>query len=150
MALDIMAGGNLKVSVGTAGTTLATDFKEVPEVAVFTTSGYESQIITVTTFNSAYNRKLLGTKSVPDIELSVNYLADDPVHQQLEKLADDQKRCQIRLDYYSDATHTTGFYVVYNCYVSSTTISGDKDQVIVKAFTLAVDGGALESGVIEA
>lgn len=149
MALDIMSGANLKVSVGTAGTTLATDFKEVPEVAAFTTSGFESVVIDVVTFNSAFNRKILGSKSVPDIELSVNYLADDAVHKQLEKLADDQKRCQIRLDYYSDASHTTGFYVVYNCYVSSTTITGDKDAVITKAFTLAVDGGALESGVIE-
>ncbi|ENC1132677.1 hypothetical protein ABJ736_000853 [Escherichia coli] len=149
MALDIMSGANLKVSVGTAGTTLATDFKEVPEVAAFTTSGFESVVIDVVTFNSAYNRKLLGTKSIPDIELSVNYLADNAVHQQLEQLADEQKRCQIRLDYYSDATHTTGFYVVYTCFVSSTTIAGDKDAVVTKAFTLAVDGGALESGVLE-
>ncbi|WP_157508015.1 hypothetical protein [Enterobacter hormaechei] len=56
MALDIMSGANLKVSVGTAGATLATDFKEVPEVAAFTTSGFESVVIDVVTFNSAYNR----------------------------------------------------------------------------------------------
>ncbi|HAM4852309.1 hypothetical protein KEQ18_09525 [Escherichia coli] len=57
MAMDIMSGANLKVEVGTsAGNVLATDFKEVPEVAGFTTSGFESVVIDVKTFNSAYNR----------------------------------------------------------------------------------------------
>lgn len=148
MAMDIFSGSNLKVEVGTAGTVLATDFVEVPEVGTFTTSGFESTVIDVVTFNSAYNRKLLGTKSIPDIELTVNYLADNAVHQKLEQLADEQKRCQIRLSYYEDATHTTGFYVVYTCFVSSTSIAGDKDAVVTKAFNLAVDGGALQSGIL--
>ncbi|MGR2854753.1 hypothetical protein FY046_01695 [Erwinia sp. 1181_3] len=146
--MDIMSGANLTVEVGTAGTTLATDFEIVPEVAAFTTSGFESTVIDVVTFNSAFNRKLLGTKSIPDIELQVNYLADNEVHQKMETLADEQKRCQVRLSYYEDATHTTGFYVVYQCFVSSTTIAGDKDAVVTKAFTLAVDGGAVKSGVL--
>ncbi|EFN8907598.1 hypothetical protein D6912_23245, partial [Escherichia coli] len=147
--MDIFSGANLKVEVGTsAGTTLATDFKEVPEVASFTTSGFESVVIDVVTFNSAYNRKLLGTKSIADIELQVNYLPDNEVHQQLETLADEQKRCQIRLSYYTDATETTGCYVVYTCFVSSTTIAGDKDAVVTKSFNLAVDGAAIESGLL--
>ncbi|HDR2686695.1 TPA: hypothetical protein QHU51_004721 [Escherichia coli] len=149
MPMDIFSGANLKVEVGTsAGTTLATDFKEVPEVASFTTSGFESVVIDVVTFNSAYNRKLLGTKSIPDIELQVNYLPDNETHQLLETLADEQKRCQIRLSYYTDATETTGCYVVYTCFVSSTTIAGDKDAVVTKSFNLAVDGAAIESGLL--
>lgn len=148
MSFDIFSGANLKVEVGTAGTTLATDFEVVPEVNTFTTSGFESSVISVKTFNSAYDRKLLGTKSIPDISLAVNYLADNEVHQKLEQLADDQKRCQIRLSYYEDATHTTGFYVVYTCFISTTTIGGDKDEVVTKTFTLAVDGAAIESGLL--
>lgn len=150
MAMDIFSGANLKVEIGTAtaGKTLATDFVEVPEVNTFTTSGFESTVITVKTFNTAYDRKLLGTKSIPDINLAVNYLADDEVHKKLEQLADNQKRCQIRLTYFEDATHTTGFYVVYQCFVSTTTLGGDKDEVVTKTFTLAVDGGALASGIL--
>ncbi|WP_169308621.1 hypothetical protein [Raoultella planticola] len=41
-----------------------------------------------------------------------------------------------------------GFYVIYTAFVSSTTIAGDKDEVVTKAFTLAVDGGAVESGLL--
>ncbi|QEM90835.1 hypothetical protein FEI17_09330 [Kosakonia radicincitans] len=148
MAMDIFSGANLVVSVGTAGTAVATDFEVIPEVAAFTTSGFESTVISVVTFNSAYNRKLLGSKSIPDIDLSVNYLPDNAVHQKLEQLADDQSRCQIKLEYFTDATQTEGFYVVYTCFVSTTSLSGDKDEVVKRAFTLAVDGGAVDSGLI--
>ncbi|EDT6685364.1 hypothetical protein UJ50_004443 [Salmonella enterica subsp. enterica] len=149
MAYDIFSGANITVSIGTsAGKVLATDFQVVPEVSSFATSGFESVVIDVVTFNSAYNRKLLGTKSIPDIDLQVNYLPDNAVHQKLETLADEQKRCQVKLEYFTDATKTAGFYVVYTCFVSSTTIDGDKDQVVTKSFTLAVDGEAIESGLI--
>ncbi|HFJ4330405.1 hypothetical protein [Serratia liquefaciens] len=146
--MDIFSGANLKVEIGTAGTVVSTTFETVPEVASFTTSGFESAVIEVVTFNSAYNRKLLGTKSVPDIELNVNLLRNDEVQQKLETAADLHKRIQVRLSYYEDATHTTGFYVVYNCLVSSTIISGDKDVVITKKFNLVVDDGAVASGVL--
>ncbi|WP_318389589.1 phage tail tube protein [Enterobacter sp.] len=149
MAMDLFSGANIKVEVGTsAGKAIATDFVEVPEVNTFTTSGFESTVISVKTFNSAYDRKLLGTKSIPDINLAVNYLPDNAVHQKMEQLADDQKRCQIKLSYFEDATQDTGFYVIYTCFVSSTTIGGEKDEVVSKTFTLAVDGGALDQGLI--
>lgn len=146
--MDIFSGANITVEVGTAGSTLATDFKVVPEVAAFTTSGFESTVIDVVTFNSAFNRKLLGTKSTDAIDLTVNYIPDDVVHQLLESLADEQKRCQIRLSYYEDATKTTGFYVVYTAFISGSTIDGDKDKVVNKKFTLAIDGGSLANGVL--
>ncbi|CSE34632.1 TPA: phage tail tube protein [Shigella sonnei] len=149
MAMDIFSGANLTVEVGSsAGKTVATDFVEVPEVNTFSTSGFESTVISVKTFNNAYDRKLLGTKSIPDISLAVNYLPDNAVHQNLEQLADDQKRCQVKLSYFTDATKKEGFFVIYTCFVSSTTIGGDKDEVVTKTFTLAVDGEAIDSGLI--
>ncbi len=148
MAMDIFSGANLRVSLGSAGTTVATDFVEVPEIGTFTTSGFESTVIDVVTFNSAYNRKLLGTKSIPDIELQVNWLPDNEVHQKMEKLADDQKRCQVKIEYFDDATHTTGYYVVYQAFISTTTVAGDKDAVVTKSFNLAVDGAPKALGLL--
>lgn len=146
--MDIFSGSNLKVELGThTPGTVATDFVEVPEVNTFTTSGFESTVISVKTFNSAYDRKLLGTKSIPDISLAVNYLPDDVVHQKLEQLADDQKRCQVKLSYFTDATQSEGFYVVYTCFVSASTIGGDKDEAVTKTFTLAVDS-KVDSGLL--
>ncbi|ENN8393446.1 MULTISPECIES: hypothetical protein [Serratia] len=147
MSFDIFSGANLKVEFSTtSGSTASTDYKVIPEVASFTTSGFESTVISVKTFNSSFDRKLLGTKSVPDIDLEVNWLPDDVTHMAMEKAADDQSRCQVRITYYEDATHTTGFFVVYNVFVSSTTVSGDKDEVVKKTFKLAVDQGSIASG----
>ncbi|WP_213712556.1 phage tail tube protein [Cedecea lapagei] len=146
---DIMTGANVRVHVGTSGKVLATDFKEVPEVAVFPTSGFERVVIDVVTYNNAYNRKLVGTKSVPDIDLTVNWLADDEVHQLLEKMSDLGKRVQVKIEYFEDETQETGVYIAYNAFVSSTAVSGDKDAVVQKGFTLAVDGGPVSSGIID-
>ncbi|WP_440490646.1 hypothetical protein [Serratia nevei] len=147
MSFDIFSGANLKVEFSTtSGSTASTDYKVIPEIASFVTSGFESTVIDVKTFNSAYNRKLLGTKSCPDIDLEVNWLPDDVVHMSLEKAADDQTRCQVRITYYEDATHTTGYFIVYNVLVASITVSGDKDEVVKKTFKLAVDKGSVASG----
>lgn len=149
MAFDIFSGANLKVEFSkTAGTTAATDFKDIPEVANFTTSGFESTVIDVVTYNSPYNRKLLGTMSVPNIELEVNWLPDDEIHLELEAAATSQVRGQVRISYYEDATHTAGTYVIYNVFVSSTTVSGGKDEVVKKNFTLAVDQGPVGKGLL--
>lgn len=149
MAMDIFSGANLTVEVGSsAGKTVATDFEEVPEVSSFTTSGFESTIISVKTFNSSYQRKVLGSKNIPDISLAVYYLPDNAVHQKLEQLADDQKRCQVKLSYFTNPTKTEGFFVIYTCFISSTTLGGDMDEMVTKTFTLAVDGEAVDSGLI--
>jgi len=150
MAMDIFTGMYIKVEIGSAGTAVATDFEEVPEVVSFPTCGFESAKTTIKTFNSAYDRVLLGTKSVTDITLDVGYLPDNEVHQKLEQLANDQKRCQIKLSYFEYEDEDAGFYVVYQCFVSSSQISGDKDELVKKTFTLVVDGKPKDEGVISA
>lgn len=146
--MDIFAGANLGVSIGTAGTTESTTWTAIPEIASFATSGGNSTVINVTTFNQLYSRKLLGSKSVPDISLSVNWIPDNTVHQQLIATSDNQTRIQVKLEYFQDATRTTGYFVCYNAFVSADTVSGGKDEVVVKEFTLAVDGGPVAAGVI--
>ncbi|MCW2478121.1 phage tail tube protein [Candidatus Symbiopectobacterium sp. NZEC135] len=148
MAMDIFAGANIKVELGTAGNTVSSTFEVIPEVSVFPTSGSESAVIDVKSFNSAYNRKLLGTKSVPDITLSVNWLPDNTVHTKLLAASENQTRVQIRITYFENALQTTGYSVVYNGFISKDGVTGDKDQVVVREFTLAVDGKAVEQKVL--
>jgi hypothetical protein len=150
MAMDIFSGANLTVEIGTAGTTESTTFTEVPEIATFATSGGTSTVIDVVTFNSIYNRKLLGTKSVPDISINVNYLPDDAVHAQMVTASENQTRIQLKLSYYQDATKSKGFYVVYNGFISADNLAGDKDAVVTREFTFAVDGGSVSTGLIGA
>ncbi|EJK2770901.1 hypothetical protein NK723_004404 [Escherichia coli] len=152
MAFDIFAGANVTVEVGTytaGSTTPATDFEIIPELGAFPTMGASSVVVDVVTFNSAYNRKLLGTKSTVDIPLTVNYLLDNPTHNKLLQLAEDQKRAQYKITYYTDGTHTEGYYAIYNAFISSSTTGGDKDAVVTREFVLAVDGGPIATGLVE-
>lgn len=148
MAYNIQSGANIRASIGTAGDTTSTTFTEITELASFTTSGGTSTVIDVVTFNSPYNRKLLGTKAVADIAITVNYLADDAVHAQLVAANENQTRIQLKLEYFQDATKADGFYVVYNGYVSGDQLAGDKDAVVTREFTFAVDGGPVASGLL--
>ncbi|EOY0875419.1 hypothetical protein ACP1HW_004557 [Klebsiella pneumoniae] len=149
MAMNIFAGTYLKVEVSpTAGSTVATDFKEVPEVADFTVSGLESTVIDVVTYNSKWNRTLLGTMKVPNIELKVNNLQDDEVQEQLAAWALGQKRFQIKISYFEDDTYTDGFYVVYNVLPSTNTLAGSKDEVVTRTFTLVADSGPVKEGLL--
>lgn len=149
MAMDIFTGNNTKVEISeTTGDTVATDFLEVNNVASFTVSGSESNVITVKTFNDNYDRKLIGKKSVPDISLSVVYVPDDAQVATLETAHENQTKLQVRLSYFQDATRTTGFYVVYNVYVAKATLAGDMDKEVTKEFSLSVTGGPVSSGMI--
>ncbi|WP_227632430.1 hypothetical protein [Klebsiella michiganensis] len=149
MAMNIFAGTYLKVEVSaTAGSTVATDFAEVPEVADFTVSGLESTVIDVVTYNSKWNRTLLGTMKVPQIELKVNNLQDDEVQEKLATWALSQKRFQIKISYFEDDTYTDGFYVVYNVFSSTNTLAGSKDEVVTRTFTLVADSGPVKEGLL--
>lgn len=148
MAQDIFAGANLAVSIGTAGKTESATWTEVPEIATFATSGGTSTVIDVVTFNQIYNRKLLGSKAVPDISINVNWVPDNETHIKLIDVSDKQTRIQVKIEYFQDATRTTGYYVVYNAFVSADTTAGGKDEVVTKEFTLAIDGGPVVAALI--
>jgi len=149
MALDIFNGNGLVVSVGTYGATASTTFTKIPEVATFVQSGGSSEVINVTTYGKLYQRKLIGTKSVPDLTCSVNWIPDNAIHQQLIDASDEQTRIQIKIEYYQDMTHTAGYYVVYNCFVSSDTVSGGQNDATLREFVFAVDGGPVAAGIIQ-
>lgn len=148
MPYNIQTGANIRASIGTAGDTASATFTEIPELASFTASGGTSTVIDVVSFGSAYNRKLLGTKAVGDISITVNYLADDAVHQQLSDANENQTRIQLKLEYFQSPEETEGFYVIYNGFVSGDQLAGDKDAVITREYTFAVDGGPIAAGLL--
>ena len=147
---DIFSGANVEVEVGTwtAGSKVeATDFEVIPELGSFPTVGAENVVIDVVTYNDAYNRKLLGTKSIPDITLTLNYLPDNAVHQKLLELESTQQRAQFKITYYENASRTNSYSVTVVAFVSSSVTSGEKDAVVARDFVLAVDGGPIATKV---
>ncbi|EKT3979534.1 hypothetical protein QEF67_000012 [Klebsiella aerogenes] len=148
---NIFAGSYVSVFYNTdvTNTDLNNDkFVEVPETAAFPQTGIEREVITAPNFSHVYSRKLVGRGSVPDIDLTVNYIPGS-VHDQLIKLAEDGKRGQFKIVYWIDATKTVGTAIVYNGFLSSATRNGGETEVVSLAMTLAVDGGPVVEGVID-
>lgn len=148
MAMDIFAGAHIKAFLAPNSATTATTWTEIPELASFAVGSMESTVIDVVTYNQLFNRKLLGTQSIPNIDLEVNLLPDDETHQKLQQHMKDQTRCQVKIEVYENGTMTTGFFDVYRAFVSTASISGSKDEVVKCTFTLAVDGAPLDSGLL--
>ena len=73
---SIFVGNNVKVEIATAptGGGQATTFTVVEEVGAFpSAAGAESNVVSVNTFGQQYAKKLLGSRSVPDLTLTVNW-----------------------------------------------------------------------------
>lgn len=148
MAMDIMAGSHIKVYLADNTAAVATTFAEISEIGAFVAGSVTSNVIDVVEYNQLYNRKLLGSQSIENIDLKVYYKADDVQHKKLVDLVKSQTRCQIKIEIYENGTFTTGFYDIYRCFVSTFTVEGDKESVISATFTLAVDGAPLQSGLL--
>lgn len=150
MQKDIFAGSYVSVFYNTDVANVdidSQDFIEVPETAAFPQTGIEREVITAPNFSHKYSRKLVGRGSVPDIDLTVNYIPGS-VHDQLFKLVEDGKRGQFKIVYWMDASKEVGLATVYNGFLSSATRNGGETEVASQAMTLAVDGGPVATGII--
>ncbi|EJC7926144.1 TPA: hypothetical protein RM300_004040 [Escherichia coli] len=124
-------------------------YLEIPECAAFPETGVERSTIDVPNFSGAYNRKLVGRMSVPDIELSINYMPGNEVHEKLIKATEDGKRVQLKISYYVDATKKSGIQIAYNGFLSKTTMTGGEDAVVGRTFTFVVDGAPVGQAVFQ-
>lgn len=124
-------------------------YLEIPECAAFPETGVERSTIDVPNFSGPYNRKLVGRMSVPDIELTINYMPGNEVHEKLIKATEDGKRVQLKIAYYVDATKKSGIQIAYNGFLSKTTMTGGEDAVVGRTFTFVVDGAPVGQAVFQ-
>lgn len=149
---DIFSGGmvGLFLHEDVTNTDLASEsYVEIPECAAFPETGIERSTIDVPNFSSPYNRKLVGRMSVPDIEISVNYMAGS-VHDKLVKAAEEGKRIQVKIVYYIDATKQSGIQIAYNGFLAKAALTGGEDAVVGRNFTFSVDGAPVGQGIFTA
>ncbi|HAV1973399.1 TPA: hypothetical protein JG946_003759 [Enterobacter hormaechei subsp. steigerwaltii] len=147
--MDIFAGTYIRTYIGTnLPAATATDFKEIPELASFVAGSIESTVIDVPVYNQNFNRKLLGSQQIPNIDLQVNILPDNETHQLLKEYAKNKKRCQLKIEIFEDSTMTTGYYEIYRAFISTSSTEGSKDEVVKTTFTFAVDGGPVDEGLL--
>ncbi|HBZ8158464.1 TPA: hypothetical protein MM329_000677 [Escherichia coli] len=124
------------------------DFIEVPETGAFPSTGIEREVITAPNYSHKYGRKLVGRGSVPDIDLTVNYIPES-IHDELYQLAEDGKRGQFKVVYWIDASKEVGIAKVYNGFLSNATFNGGESDVNSLSLTLSVDGGPVATGIVD-
>ncbi len=146
--MGIFTGSNLTVGIGTAGSSVATTFTPIPEIAAFPSTGSTATVIEVVSFDTSVNRKLVGSKTNADVTLQVNWIPDNTVHQQLITAFENQTRIQLKFSYFQDATKTTGTYVVYNGFITERKVEGDRDKQVTLSLNFACDGAYVAQGVL--
>lgn len=147
--MDIFSGSNAKVEIGSAGTSVATDFVELKYLTSFPAAvGGTNTVISVKIIGETYERKLIGGKSMADIDLEVAWVPDDAMHQKLADYSTSQKPLQIKFSYFQDATQEEGFYTVLQGYISGDKLSGDNDKQISRTYTFSPSGAPIEQGLI--
>jgi len=148
MPMDVFTGSNLAVGIGTAGATQATTFTNIPEIAAFPSTGSTATVIEVVSFNTSYNRKLVGSKTNADVTLQLNWMPDNTVHQQLVTAFENGTRIQLKFSYFNDATKTTGSYVTYNGFITERKIESDRDKIVNLTLNFACDGAPVAQGLL--
>ncbi|HEK0666382.1 TPA: hypothetical protein SMP26_001874 [Proteus mirabilis] len=149
---DIFSGGYVSVFMHSdiKNVDLGSEaYKELPEVSAFPETGTSRSSIDVPNFSSAYNRKLVGRASTPDITLKFNYIPKSE-HDKLIECANNGTRVQIKIEYYTDATKKSGLAIAYNGFISSDKMTGDAEAVVGREMTFVVDGGAVAQKVFTA
>lgn len=149
---NIFVGNNVTVEIadtpasgGQATTyTLVEDLASFPQAA-----GAESEVVSVNVFGEQYARKLIGSRSVPDLTISVNWRPGATGQEMLATAAASQKLVQIKVTYYQDIADKQGpaYYSIVNGYVSSDVVNGDFNAVTTRDFVVSVTGSPVSGQV---
>lgn len=149
---NMFTGNNVSVEVVKAPSTgvASTGFVEIPNLASFPQAGgSEAQIIEVKVFGELYSRKIPGSRKTPDIDLKINWIPGNEVHEQLSKFAEDAELVQIRITYFEDVSHKNGYFIVLNGYFTSNVCAGDMDKVVTLDYKFSVSGSPVKRGLID-
>ncbi|MGT2394680.1 hypothetical protein ACVDHD_09485 [Enterobacter roggenkampii] len=150
---SIFIGNNVKVEIAEAPANggQATTFTVVEEVGAFpAAAGAESNVVSVNTFGQQYAKKLLGSRSVPDLTLTVNWKPGSTGQELLASAAASQKLMQVKVTYFQNISDQDGpaYYSIVNGYVSSDVVNGDFDGVVTRDFVVSVTGAPIAVGEV--
>ncbi|HIE5387131.1 TPA: hypothetical protein ACXNPR_000429 [Enterobacter cancerogenus] len=147
---NMFMANNVKVEIAlTPASGVATTFTVVEKVAAFpAVAGAETNMATVNSFGELYAEKIPGSKNVPDISLTVNWIPGATGQELLNTYADNLTKVQLRVTYYENLTGTDGasYFQVVNGYISTNTTAGDFDSQAQREYTFVVTGAPVASG----
>lgn len=146
-------GNNVKVEIADAPVDggLATSFTTLEHVSAFpAAAGIETNMVTVQVFGDQYVQKIPGSRSVPDLTLSVVWRPGAVGQEKLQAAQVSGKLIQVKVTYFENMADPNGaaYYSVVNGYVGSSTPNSGFDTITTRDFTVSVIGGPVAQGEV--
>lgn len=117
---------------------------QIESLAAMPNVTFNNDTSTIEVYDNSFSTKLLGSKSVNDIEIVVNYIPDNQTHEFLDNAVETQQEFQLIIQYQTDEEGMID-YSIFNGQLSARHISGDKDAVVQASYTFSPAEVAIRS-----
>ncbi|MBL7295960.1 hypothetical protein IL391_23400, partial [Escherichia coli] len=152
--LDIFTGSHVEVSVSTMVDNqpdfFDPAFSPIENIAAFPTITESTEIQTLEEYDHDVTGKLAGYRKLESTTLTVNRVLDDEHQAMLMKAVEDKTPLRFRMFYVVNSGYSaanTGYYVIFDAYVTSHKTRGSDNKVTTIEFKLDPDGGILDRGI---
>ncbi|EOA0299381.1 hypothetical protein ACHGL6_002082 [Escherichia coli] len=152
--LDIFTGSHVEVSVSTMVDNqpdfFDPAFSPIENIAAFPTLTESTEIQTLEEYDQDATGKLAGYRKLEPTTLTLNRVLDDEHQAMLMKAVEDKTPLRFRMFYVVNSGYSaanTGYYVIYDAYVTSHKTRGSDNKAVTMEFKLEPDGGILDRGI---
>lgn len=146
---DIFVGSYVRVAINKDTSTeipsyFDPGYIETKNLAAFPTISISPEVQTVEEYRDDFVVKLSGDVNVQNTQLSILYVPDDPVIQELDEALKNKQPLRFRNLYVIDTENgensQNGLYHIFDAYVSKMTTSGGADSIVTNNYTLSPTG----------
>ncbi|QEF54951.1 hypothetical protein [Escherichia coli] len=152
--LDIFTGSHVEVSISNQLDNQVDffdpSFSSIENVAAFPTLTESTEIETLEEYDQDATGKLAGYRRLEPTTLTLNRVLDDEHQAMLMKAVEDKTPLRFRMFYVVNSGYSaanTGYYVIYDAYVTSHKTRGSDNKAVTLEFKLEPDGGILARGI---
>ncbi|EEW0859134.1 hypothetical protein [Escherichia coli] len=152
--LDIFTGSHVEISISDQLTNQVDffdpSFSSIENVAAFPTLTESTEIETLEEYDQDATGKLAGYRRLEPTTLTLNRVLDDEHQAMLMKAVEDKTPLRFRMFYVVNSGYSaanTGYYVIYDAYVTSHKTRGADNKAVTLEFKLEPDGGILARGI---
>ncbi|EKB0357727.1 hypothetical protein OMZ86_002620 [Escherichia coli] len=152
--LDIFTGSHVEISISDQLTNQVDffdpSFSSIENVAAFPTLTESTEIETLEEYDQDATGKLAGYRRLEPTTLTLNRVLDDEHQAMLMKAVEDKTPLRFRMFYVVNSGYSaanTGYYVIYDAYVTSHKTRGSDNKAVTLEFKLEPDGGILARGI---
>ncbi|HGF1782997.1 TPA: hypothetical protein ACF9PX_003790 [Escherichia coli] len=152
--LDIFTGSHVEISISDQLTNQVDffdpSFSSIENIATFPTLTESTEIETLEEYDQDATGKLAGYRRLEPTTLTLNRVLDDEHQALLMKAVEDKTPLRFRMFYVVNSGYSaanTGYYVIYDAYVTSHKTRGSDNKAVTLEFKLEPDGGILARGI---